>query len=80
MINPHSITKENILYLNRHGYFERVLFANSIVEFDVAFDHWWQLQPAKLFKRPFSIEFMGAVLASTSRPTLGILLSGFHGW
>jgi DNA ligase 4 len=60
MINPHGISKENILYLNRHGYFERVPFANSIVEFDMAFDHGRQPKPAELFKRPFSVELMGA--------------------
>jgi hypothetical protein len=37
-----------------------VPFANSIVEFDVAFNHGRQLQPAELFKRPFSVELMGA--------------------
>ena len=35
-------------------------FANSIPEFDVGFDHRRQLQPAELFKRPFSVELMGA--------------------
>jgi DNA ligase 4 len=37
-----------------------VQFAKSIVEFDVAFDHGRQLQPADLFKSPFSVELMGA--------------------
>ncbi|KAH8800812.1 hypothetical protein F5884DRAFT_890523 [Xylogone sp. PMI_703] len=58
MIDLHSISKDNIRYLNRHGYFERVPFAHSIPEFDVGFDR--QLQPAELFKRPFSAELMGA--------------------
>ena len=35
IIDLHGISKENIRYLNRHGYFERVPFANSIHEFDV---------------------------------------------
>ncbi|KAH8800779.1 hypothetical protein F5884DRAFT_713747 [Xylogone sp. PMI_703] len=58
MIDLHSISKDNIRYLNRHGYFERVPFAHSIPEFDVGFDR--QLQPAELFKRPFAVELMGA--------------------
>jgi len=56
----HGISKENTLYLNRHGYFERVPFASSIPEFDVGLDHKRQLQPAELFKHPFSVELMGA--------------------
>jgi hypothetical protein len=28
-----------MLYFNRHGYFERVLFAKFISEFDVGFEH-----------------------------------------
>ena len=59
MIDWHGISKENILYLNRHGYFEQVPFSNSIPEFDVEFDPRRQLQPAKLFKHPFSVELMG---------------------
>jgi hypothetical protein len=42
----HDISKENILYLNRHNYFERELFVKSIPEFGVGFDHGQQLQPA----------------------------------
>lgn len=38
VIDQHSVSKENILYLNQNGYFERVPFANSIPEFDVRFD------------------------------------------
>jgi DNA ligase 4 len=60
VINQHSILKENILYLNCHGYFEQVLFANSIPEFDVGLDYKRRLQPAELFKHPFSVELMGA--------------------
>ena len=59
-IGRHGISKENILYLNRHGYFERVPFASSIPEFDVGLDHKQQLQPAELFKHLFSVELMGA--------------------
>jgi DNA ligase 4 len=32
VIDRHGISKENILYLNRHGHSEQVLFANSIPE------------------------------------------------
>jgi DNA ligase 4 len=60
VIDRHSILKENILYLNYHGYFERVPFANSIPEFDVGLDHMRQLQPTELFTHPFLVELMGA--------------------
>jgi DNA ligase-4 len=60
VIDRHSILKENMLYLNRHGYFERVPFAKFIPEFDVGFEQGRQLQPAELFKGPFSVEVMGA--------------------
>jgi DNA ligase 4 len=49
-----------MVYLNRYGYFEQVPFADSIPEFDVGFDHRRQLQPVELFKRPFSVELIGA--------------------
>ena len=35
-------------------------FGKSITEFDVGFEYGRQLQPAELFKRPFSVELMGA--------------------
>jgi DNA ligase 4 len=60
MIDRHGILKENILYLNRHGYFEQVPFANSTSEFDLGLDYKRELQPADLFKHPFSVELMGA--------------------
>jgi DNA ligase-4 len=49
-----------MLYLNRHGYFEQVLFVKSVPDFDVRFEHGWQLQTAELFKRPFTVELMYA--------------------
>jgi DNA ligase-4 len=52
MVDRYAILKANILYLNRHGYFDRVPFVKSISEFDVGFDHRQQLEPAELFKRP----------------------------
>jgi DNA ligase 4 len=60
VVDRHGISKENILFLNRHGYFQRVPFDKSITEFDVGFEYGRQLQPAELFKRPFSVELMGA--------------------
>jgi DNA ligase-4 len=50
----------NMLYFNHHGYFERVLFARSVPEFDIGFDHGWRLQTVELFKRPFSVELVDA--------------------
>ena len=59
-IGRHGISKGDILYLNRHGYFERVLFAISVTEFDVKFDQGQQLRSAELFKHPFVVELVGA--------------------
>ncbi|KAH7124304.1 hypothetical protein EDB81DRAFT_912433 [Dactylonectria macrodidyma] len=42
-IDRHSISKENITYLNRHEYFTRAPFAKSMPEFN----------PVELFKHPF---------------------------
>jgi DNA ligase-4 len=67
MADRYGISKENMLYLNRHGYFERVRFAKSIIEFDIRFDHGRQLQPAELFKRPFVVELMGAGFDRTGK-------------
>ena len=66
MVGRHGIPKDNILYLNRNGYFERVPFATSVPEFDVRFDHGRQLQPAELFKRPCS-RVDGSWLRQTSK-------------
>jgi DNA ligase-4 len=60
MVDRYAMSKANILYLNRHGYFDRVPFVKSIPEFDVGFDYGQQLQPTELFKRPFIVELMGA--------------------
>ena len=43
VIDRHGISKENILYLNCYSYFEQVLFASSIPEFDVGLDYKQQL-------------------------------------
>jgi hypothetical protein len=42
--------------------------ANSIPEFDVGLDHKRQLQPAELFKHPFSAELMGAGFDKSANP------------
>jgi DNA ligase-4 len=60
VVDRHGISNENILFLNRHSYFQRVSFDKSITEFDVGFEYGRQLQPAELFKRPFSVESIGA--------------------
>jgi DNA ligase 4 len=60
VVGRHGVSKKNMVYLNRHGYLERVPFARSIPEFDVTFEHGRRLQPAELFRRPFSVELMGA--------------------
>jgi hypothetical protein len=39
MINRYSISNKNILYFNRYSYFERMLFAKFISEFDIGFEH-----------------------------------------
>jgi DNA ligase 4 len=59
-VDRHTISKENMLFLNRHGYFERVPFDESMTGFDVGFEYGRQLQPAELFTRPFSVELMSA--------------------
>jgi DNA ligase 4 len=60
VVGRHGMSKKNMVYLNRHGYLERVPFARSIPEFDVTFEHGRRLQPVELFRRPFSVELMGA--------------------
>ncbi|KAH7117213.1 hypothetical protein B0J13DRAFT_652792 [Dactylonectria estremocensis] len=59
-IDRHGISKENITYLNRHGYFTRAPFAKSMPEFDVLFEPTRRLQPVDLFKHPFIVEVIGA--------------------
>jgi hypothetical protein len=58
-----------MLYLSRHGYFERVPFARPIAEFDVSVEHGRQLQPAELFRRPFPVGLMGAGFDKPARCT-----------
>src|SRR5437773_6809418 len=59
-VGRHGISKENILFLNRMGYFEQVSFALSRSEFDVKLDEGQLPWPSELFKRPFVVEVMGA--------------------
>ena len=59
MVDRHGISKENILFFNRYGYFQRVSFNKLITEFDIGFEYGRQLQPAELFKRPFLVKLMG---------------------
>jgi DNA ligase-4 len=59
-IDRHGISKENITYLNRHGYFTRAPFAKSIPEFDILCESARRLQPVELFRRPFVVEVVGA--------------------
>jgi hypothetical protein len=44
----HNISKENMLFLNRHGYFERVPFDKSITEFNVRFEYGRQLHASAI--------------------------------
>ncbi|KAH7114682.1 hypothetical protein EDB81DRAFT_873452 [Dactylonectria macrodidyma] len=60
MIDRHGISKENITYLNRHGYFTREPFAKSMPEFAVLLEPTRRLQPVELFKHPFVVEVVGA--------------------
>ncbi|KAH7110965.1 hypothetical protein EDB81DRAFT_831389 [Dactylonectria macrodidyma] len=59
-IDRHGISKENITYLNRHGYFTRTPFAKSMPEFDVILEPARRLQPVELFQHPFIVEVVGA--------------------
>ncbi|KAH7141584.1 hypothetical protein B0J13DRAFT_637368 [Dactylonectria estremocensis] len=60
MIDRYGISKENITYLNRYGYFIRAPFVKSMPEFDVLFEPIRRLQPVELFKHPFIVEVVGA--------------------
>ncbi|CAH0055813.1 unnamed protein product [Clonostachys solani] len=60
VVNRHSISKDDIVYLNRHGYFGRAPFVTSMPEFDIVFEPGRKLQPAELFKYPFTVEVVGA--------------------
>ena len=59
-VDRHSISKANMTYLNRHGYFAQTSFAESIQEFDVVVDPVRHLQPVELFRCPFIVEVVGA--------------------
>ena len=55
-----SISNDDILYLNRHGYFVRVPFALSRAELEVKLDQKQMLRPTELFSNLFVVEVMGA--------------------
>ncbi|KAH7124509.1 hypothetical protein EDB81DRAFT_911299 [Dactylonectria macrodidyma] len=59
-VDRHGISKENITYLNRHGYFTGAPFAKSMPEFDVLFEPTRRLQPVELFKYLFIVKVVGA--------------------
>ncbi|KEY71888.1 hypothetical protein S7711_09756 [Stachybotrys chartarum IBT 7711] len=63
IVDKHGISKEDLIYLNRHGYFRQVPFAVVIPEFDVALDPGRRLQPVDLFREPFTVELVGAGFA-----------------
>jgi DNA ligase-4 len=63
VIDKHGISKEDLIYLNRHGYFRRVPFAEVIPEFDVALDPGRRLQPVDLFRELFTVEVVSAGFA-----------------
>ncbi|KEY73852.1 hypothetical protein S7711_10132, partial [Stachybotrys chartarum IBT 7711] len=60
LVDRHGISKDDIVHLNRHGYFGRTPFATSILEFDVIIEPGRKLQPTDLFKYPFTVEVVGA--------------------
>lgn len=59
-IDRHGISKGDIVYINRHGYFSRVPFARSTPEYDVIFETGRGPQPSELFSHPFTVEVIGA--------------------
>jgi DNA ligase-4 len=59
-VGRHGISKDNMLFLNRHGSFERVPFTLSRPELDVSFGQQRPSRPIELFKRPFMVEVTGA--------------------
>ncbi|KFA53376.1 hypothetical protein S40293_09397 [Stachybotrys chartarum IBT 40293] len=60
VVDRHGIWKDDIVHLNRHGYFGRTPFDTSILEFDVIIEPGRKLQPTDLFKYPFTVEVVGA--------------------
>ena len=59
-VDRHGISKDDLVYLNRHGYFRRAPFTMSMQEFDIAFEAGRRMQPSELFKHPFTVEVVGA--------------------
>jgi DNA ligase-4 len=59
-VDRHGITKKDILFLNRLGYFEEVPFALSTPKLDVRLERGRLPLPTDLFKHPFIVDVMGA--------------------
>ncbi|KAF2180266.1 hypothetical protein K469DRAFT_693424 [Zopfia rhizophila CBS 207.26] len=59
-VDRQGMTKEDILFLNRLGYFEEVPFTLSTSKLDVKLERGRLPLPADLFKRPFVIDVIGA--------------------
>jgi DNA ligase 4 len=59
-VDRHGISKQNILFLNRRGYFKRVPFTTSRPELDVSFGQLQLSRPSEIFKSPFIVEVTGA--------------------
>jgi DNA ligase-4 len=59
-VDWHGISKENIQFLNRRGYFERVPFTTSRPELNVSLGQLQLPRPSEIFKHPFIVEVIGA--------------------
>ncbi|KAH8727374.1 hypothetical protein GQ44DRAFT_725266 [Phaeosphaeriaceae sp. PMI808] len=59
-VDRHGMTKEDILVLNRLGYFQEVPFALSTSKLDIRVERGRLPPPTDLFKRPFVADVMGA--------------------
>lgn len=60
IVGKHSISKENMSFLNRHGYFRRVSFDQRKSEFGTIFQNVPRHRSIDLFKPPFTVEMLGA--------------------
>jgi DNA ligase-4 len=59
-VDRHGIAKEDILFLNRLGYFQETPFSLSTPELDIRLERGKLPWPTDLFKRPFVADVMGA--------------------
>ncbi|KAF2190305.1 hypothetical protein K469DRAFT_723135 [Zopfia rhizophila CBS 207.26] len=60
MVDRQGLTKQDILFLNRLGYFQEIPFALSTPKLDVKLERGRLPWPTDLFKRPFVVDVMGA--------------------